>query len=232
MQRWFAEGRWLLGTASTGQPDGPRTVRRPSPTAGLRDLPSLSRDGRATDTEVTMGTIATHARRTQPHRDARPGGFTFVEVLVTTIVLGLLTALVIPSFLGTRDRANGATAESLLRVGAAAVETASVEPGGYADLTTAELQALEPAATWTPAPGARADRGRDHPERRQRRRLHPHHHHGLRRRLHPREGPRRPSRRSRGPAAPAAPGDATRARDGPGHRSPVPFSGPRAGTRR
>lgn len=103
-----------------------------------------------------MGTIATHTRRTQPRRDGRPGGFTFVEVLVTTIVLGLLTALVIPSFLGTRDRATDATAESLLRVGATAVETASVEPGGYAGLTTAELQALEPAATWTPAPGARA----------------------------------------------------------------------------
>ena len=103
-----------------------------------------------------MGTIARHAHRTDPRGTGRPGGFTFVEVLITTIVLGLLTALVIPSFLGTRDRANGATAESLLRVGATAVETASVEPGGYADLTTAELQALEPAATWTAAPGADA----------------------------------------------------------------------------
>jgi prepilin-type N-terminal cleavage/methylation domain-containing protein len=103
-----------------------------------------------------MDTVATQGLRQQTARTRRPGGFTFIEVLVTTIVLGLLAALVIPTFLGTRDRANGATAESLLRVGATAMETASVEPGGYAGLTTAELQALEPAATWLAAPGALA----------------------------------------------------------------------------
>lgn len=83
-------------------------------------------------------------------------GFTFVEVLVTTIVLGLLAALVIPSFLGTRDRATGASAQSLLRMGATAMESASVEPGTYATITTADLEAAEPAVQWTTTPGAEA----------------------------------------------------------------------------
>ena len=168
----------------TAQPPGTR-----------RDLPSWGRDAPATDTEVTMGTIARHAHRTDPRGTGRPGGFTFVEVLVTTIVLGLLTALVIPSFLGTRDRANGATAESLLRVGATAVETASV--GARRLRRPDDRRAAGPRARRHLDGGSRRGRhrGRDHPQRRERQRLHPHHHRRLRGRLHPREGPHVPADR-------------------------------------
>jgi type IV pilus assembly protein PilA len=86
----------------------------------------------------------------------RRGGFTFVELLVAMIMLGLLAALAIPAFLGTRDTATGASAQSLLRIGATAVETASVEPEGYASVTTADLAAAEPAVSWTTAAGAMA----------------------------------------------------------------------------
>ncbi len=86
----------------------------------------------------------------------RRGGFTFVELLVAMIMLGLLAAIAIPSFLGTRDTATGASAQSLLRMGATAYETAAVEPEGYASITTADLAAAEPAVTWTTAAGAQA----------------------------------------------------------------------------
>ncbi|MGE4031865.1 MAG: type II secretion system protein [Thermoleophilia bacterium] len=86
----------------------------------------------------------------------RTGGFTFVEVLLVTIVLGLLAALAIPSFLGTRDQATGATAEALLRTGASAVETASVDHEGYAALTTDALEAAEPAVSRSTSAGASA----------------------------------------------------------------------------
>jgi len=105
-----------------------------------------------------MGTVATHVRRRIAAQPARRGGFTLIEVLIVTVVLGLLTAVVIPSFLGTKERASGATAEQLLRVGATAMETAAVEPGGYATLTTGTLQAIEPVLSWQSAAGAAATR--------------------------------------------------------------------------
>ncbi len=94
-------------------------------------------------------------RSTGTERQAT-GGFTFVEVLLVTIVLGLLAALAIPSFLGTRDQATGATAEALLRTGASAVETASVDHEGYAALTTGALETAEPAVAWSTSAGASA----------------------------------------------------------------------------
>jgi type IV pilus assembly protein PilA len=83
-------------------------------------------------------------------------GFTFTELAVTVIVLGLLAALMIPVFLGTRDRAGEATAQALLRTGASAVEAASVDDEGFALLTTEALAASEPAVAWLDAEGADA----------------------------------------------------------------------------
>lgn len=110
-----------------------------------------------------MRTIATvrgmrdraRAGRRGPGGDAR-AGFTFVELLVAMVVLGLLAALAIPSFLGTRDQATGASAQSLLRMGATAMESAAVEPEGYAAITTADLAATEPGVVWTTEAGALA----------------------------------------------------------------------------
>lgn len=84
------------------------------------------------------------------------GGFSFVEVLVVTIVLGLLAALIIPSMLNARERATEATAASLLRSASSAVEAAAVEPGGYGSLTAADLAVVEPGVVWLAGPGARA----------------------------------------------------------------------------
>ena len=110
-------------------------MRAIATTRGMRDTGRAARRGRGGD---------------------RRAGFTFVELLVAMIVLGLLAAVMIPAFLGTRDRATGATAQSLLRMGATAFESAAVEPESYAAVTTAELEAVEPAVTWTTAADAQA----------------------------------------------------------------------------
>ena len=86
----------------------------------------------------------------------RQGGFTFVELLVAMIVLGLLAAVMIPVFLGQREKAHGASAESLLRNGASAMEAAAVDTQSYALVTTTELSAAEPNTRWLTAPGASA----------------------------------------------------------------------------
>ncbi len=92
-------------------------------------------------------------RRTARERTAQQG-FTFVELLIVTVMVGLLAALVIPTFLGQRQTAEGATAQALLRTGASTLESASVDGDGYADVTVAQLQGLEPNVAWQTTAGA------------------------------------------------------------------------------
>ena len=97
--------------------------------------------------------IAHHLHRIDRREQA---GFTFVEMLVTMIVLGLLAAVMIPAVLGQREKAEGASAQTLLRTGASTVEAASVDTDGYATLTAARLAAAEPNLSWLDTAGARA----------------------------------------------------------------------------
>ena len=126
--------------------------------------------------------------RSRSRNGDRQAGFTFVEMLVTVIMIGLLSAIMIPIFLGSREKASGATAEALLRTGAATVEAVAVDTDGYAAITPAQLAANEPNVAWQSAPGAQAPdnqvtRQRPRPER-----LRPLHHDRVRHDLRPAEG--------------------------------------------
>jgi type IV pilus assembly protein PilA len=68
-------------------------------------------------------------------------GFTLIELLVVMIILAILTAIAIPSYLSFRDRANKSAAGADLRAAIPSVEAFFSDNGTYAGMTAAKLKA-------------------------------------------------------------------------------------------
>src|ERR1022692_4328979 len=77
-------------------------------------------------------------------RSSDEGGFTLIELLVVILIIGILAAIAIPSFLSQKSKATDSSAKELARTAQTTAETYSTDHGGnYLGMTVGELQAYE-----------------------------------------------------------------------------------------
>jgi len=70
-------------------------------------------------------------------------GFTLIELLVVIIIIGILLAIAVPSYLGFRDRAANNAAKSNLRAAVLSAEAYYADNGTYVGLNAAALVAID-----------------------------------------------------------------------------------------
>jgi len=74
----------------------------------------------------------------------REQGFTLIELMVVVLIIAILVAIAIPTFLGARERAQDKSAQSDLRNALTAAKVLYTDTESYVQ-TAAELEGVEPS---------------------------------------------------------------------------------------
>ena len=79
-------------------------------------------------------------------RSGDEGGFTLIELLVVILIIGILAAIAIPSFLSQKSKATDSSAKELARTAQTTSETyATDHNGSYAGISATVLHEYEPS---------------------------------------------------------------------------------------